>query len=182
MKRVVLVLLAFLCVENVLSIERYRYKWMTFDKPIFGSYSLNMNMTNGGNGWNFSMSQFRQDGFLTTYRDNVTMEELQPRLNSMALSRIWHKPLRLGYVSWGIGLAYARGSWARNCVGLPDGWWDVYCDSESISTVGVPFSFNVALGRYLGLGVSARILYTAEDRKFGMVSLQIPLGDFSRIR
>jgi len=73
MKRVVLVLLAFLCVENVLSIERYRYKWMTFDKPIFGSYSLNMNMTNGGNGWNFSMSQFRQDGLLTTYRDNVTM-------------------------------------------------------------------------------------------------------------
>lgn len=118
--------------------------------------------------------------FLSSRRDRNNNRSIDGRLKSISLSRVWHWPARFGYLSSSVGLGYISGEIGKNCDQVPSFLYAHFvCETEDVSTMGVPLRVSAGFGRYAGIAVHMEANINA-DVPYFMSTISIPLGKFAR--
>lgn len=119
-------------------------------------------------------------GFISSRYDRGGQFEIDGKLRVTSMSRVWHRPSRLGYVSSSIGLSLISGEVGKNCDQVPSFLYPRYhCDREKVSTVGVPMRVSAGFGRYVGIAAHLELNLNPEV-PYIIATFSFPIGKFTR--
>ncbi len=156
--------------------EMPQRKWLALDLGLIGR-AVEVSAADDVHGWGVSLANYEQF-FFSQAIDARTDQRVDPKIDVFGLSRIWRHAHLMGNVVLGVGVAYARGQWGRNCVNEPGFLTSIErCDIEKISTLGIPLHASITLGRYAGIGLFVRSLYTTKSRS-AMAGITFSFGQF----
>ena len=136
-------------------------------------------VTEGRKGWGVNLESFRQNSMFNSY-ENRGGRLVDPSIEALSISRVFHWPMRKGYFDLNIGLSALNGQWANHCEKRSSFFTSQnVCDIDDVSGLGVPFGLDIGFGKQIGIASNLRLLFSSEDVLL-RAGLVIPLGTFSR--
>lgn len=148
----------------------------------FGSFNMQVKIENNKSVWAYeAAAYYHEDVVLDSTVDRDDGKELKTMFKVLAVSKLWSAPFSWGYADFGLGLGLGQGSWKDNCSKVEDESFFTTneCDVEEGIRLGIPFQASVALGKYVGLGLSFNAFIQQDKSHVGLL-LTMPLGLFTR--
>lgn len=173
-----LILLTF---SSVSSADERQY-WGEFGSDLIapGGVSVNFGTLKGNSGWTLSFHRINQELALSSVRDRISEDDLEPSLDAVSVLKTWGLSGSWWKSNVSAGLGYATGVWGSNCE-LESTFIvsSFLCDIENINTFGVPVKLTAAIGKYAGIGAEL-FLFITPERRYGSLSIVIPIGRFTK--
>ena len=162
------------------SFAEYDRTWMQVGSG-YGAFNLQLKMVDGNSGWAYeAAAYYHEDYYLNSTVERGSDKELKAMFQVLAVSKLWSAPFNWGYADIGVGLGIGQGKWVGKCDDIEDSWFRTKeCDVKSGTRLGIPLQASVALGRYVGLGLSFNA-FIQQDKALAGALLTIPLGKFTR--
>lgn len=148
----------------------------------FGAFNLQFKTVTENSGWAFEVAGYYPptmfEGVIT---DRDTNKEVDPMLKVLAVSKLWSSPFSWGYADAGFGLGVGTGSWTNKCKELDTSFLgtDYECDYYEGTRIGIPLQASVAIGKYVGLGLSLNAFVHSDDAQLRIL-FTLPLGKFTK--
>lgn len=148
----------------------------------FGTFNMQAKVEKENSGWAYEAAAYYHEDFLldsTVERENG--KELKTMFKVLAVSKLWSAPFSWGYADAGIGLGIGQGNWKDNCSKREDNnlFNTDECDVKEGTRLGIPLQISVAIGKYVGVGLSLNAFIQQDSRHVGFL-VTLPLGKFTR--
>lgn len=163
------------------SFAEYDRTWVQVGSG-YGAFNLQLKMVDGNSGWAYeAAAYYQEDILLTTTVERGSGKEIKAMFQVLAVSKLWSAPFGWGYADVGVGLGIGHGKWTGKCNEVKDGslFRTNECDIRGGTRLGIPLQASVALGRYVGLGLSFNA-FIQQDKTLVGALFTIPLGKFTR--
>jgi hypothetical protein len=148
----------------------------------FGAYSFQLKTVTENSGWSLEVAGYYPPTmFEDTIIDRDTNKEVDPMLKVLAVSKLWSSPVSWGYADVGFGLGIGSGSWTKKCKEFGSDFLgsNYECDYHEGTRIGIPLQASVAMGKYVGLGLSLNAFVHSEDAQIRIL-FTLPLGKFTK--
>lgn len=147
-----------------------------------GAFNAQVKTDSENSGWAYeAAAYYHEDFILSTTVERGSGKQLETMFNALAVSKLWSAPFSWGYADIGIGLGLGHGSWKENCSEVGDEAFSKTdeCDVKEGTRIGIPLQASVAIGKYVGLGVSFNA-FIQQDNRHASFLITLPLGKFTR--
>lgn len=146
----------------------------------FDTNSLNIKRTINNNTYGFNLAKYNQESHFGNIRDRSTDSNSGPYVIELAITQVWRKPFKFGYLSIEAGVGVVKGEWGENCVESSNFYGtSKECDIKDVTTFSVPVEARFAFGKEVGLGMYTHLSLSDFDTIIEL-GLTLPLGNFTR--
>lgn len=148
----------------------------------YGAFNLQLKTVTDNSGWAFEVAGYYPPSmFGSTIIDRETNKEVDPMLKVLAVSKLWSSPFSWGYADAGFGLGVGTGSWTKKCKEFGSDFLgsNYECDYYIGTRIGIPLQASVAIGKYVGLGLSLNAFVHSDDAQVRIL-FTLPLGKFTK--
>jgi hypothetical protein len=163
------------------SFSEYDRTWAQLGSG-FGMFNFQIKIDNENSGWAFeAAAYYHEDFLLDTTLEAGSEKDLETMFKVLAISKLWSAPFNWGYADVGIGIGIGQGDWKSKCRDIDDESFFATseCDVRRGTRLGIPVQASVAIGKYVGLGLSLNAFIKQEDSHAGFL-VTLPLGNFTR--
>ncbi len=148
---------------------------------------FNLHIRKGRHGAVLSYQSFSEGHGLASFTevDAQTNQSINTQLQETSLAYEVHKPRKLGYFTYSIGLGVLSGVAAENCVVEAEDPREYsivtvkICDKNDFSTVSVPLRATMGFGKYVGIAITGELNLNAEY-PFTSFKISLPIGGFAK--